>query len=59
MVQDPNAPKSALNAFMFFSADQRPSVKEEQPELKGMGEIAKVIGARCECSTAMKKRIVT
>jgi hypothetical protein len=44
--KDPNAPKKGLSAFMYFSADQRPSVKAEQPDLK-MGEVAKVIGARC------------
>jgi structure-specific recognition protein 1 len=44
--KDPNAPKGALSAFMYYSADQRPSVKAEQPDLK-MGEIAKIIGARC------------
>ena len=30
-VKDPNKPKGKLSAFMFFSADQRITLKTEQP----------------------------
>lgn len=30
--KDPNAPKRPLSAYMFFSQDQRPTVKEENPD---------------------------
>jgi hypothetical protein len=30
--KDPNAPKRPLSAYMFFSQDQRATVKEENPE---------------------------
>lgn len=29
--QDPNAPKKALSAFMYFSSDQRDKVKADNP----------------------------
>lgn len=32
--KDPNAPKRALSAYMYFSMEQRPKVKEEDPSLK-------------------------
>jgi hypothetical protein len=30
--KDPNAPKRGLSAYMFFSQDQRSTVKEENPD---------------------------
>ena len=30
--KDPNAPKKGLSGFMFFSQEQRPIVKEENPK---------------------------
>lgn len=30
--KDPNAPKRGLSAYMFFSQDQRATVKEESPD---------------------------
>jgi hypothetical protein len=30
--KDPSAPKRGLSAYMFFSQDQRTTVKEENPE---------------------------
>jgi hypothetical protein len=30
--KDPNAPKRGLSAYMFFSQDQRATVKEENPD---------------------------
>ena len=30
--KDPSAPKRGLSAYMFFSQDQRTTIKEENPE---------------------------
>lgn len=30
--KDPNAPKRPLSAYMFFSQDQRATVKEDNPD---------------------------
>ncbi|XP_074651632.1 uncharacterized protein LOC141906286 [Tubulanus polymorphus] len=43
--KDPNAPKRALSAFMWFCKDARKDVKEASPELR-MGEIAKVLSVK-------------
>jgi len=43
--KDPNAPKRAQNAYLFFQTDIRETVKKENPTLK-MTEIAKKIGER-------------
>jgi len=43
--KDPNAPKRALSAYMFFSKDAREEVKQENPEA-GFGDIGKLIGAK-------------
>jgi len=42
--KDKDAPKGAMSAFMYFSQDQRASVKEAQPELT-LGGVAKVCSA--------------
>ena len=43
--KDPNAPKRASSAYLFFSNDVRPEVRREHPDLS-MGELSKIIGAR-------------
>ena len=43
--KDPNAPKRAMTAFMYFSTAMRPKIKEESPDL-AFGDIAKLIGKR-------------
>jgi hypothetical protein len=42
-VKDPNAPKKALSAYMFFAADCRPKLKSNEPSLKPT-EVLKRIG---------------
>jgi structure-specific recognition protein 1 len=41
--KDPNAPKKGLSAFMFFSKEMRPKLKEENPNLS-FGELGKLLG---------------
>eukprot|EP00529_Nitzschia_sp_RCC80_P014404 CAMPEP_0113454940 /NCGR_PEP_ID=MMETSP0014_2-20120614/8121_1 /TAXON_ID=2857 /ORGANISM="Nitzschia sp." /LENGTH=754 /DNA_ID=CAMNT_0000346359 /DNA_START=65 /DNA_END=2329 /DNA_ORIENTATION=- /assembly_acc=CAM_ASM_000159 len=41
--KDPNAPKKALSAFMMFSIENRPKIKEANPEAT-FGEMGKLIG---------------
>ena len=41
--KDPDAPKGVTSAFMYFSKEKRPEVKESQPELSTT-EIAKELG---------------
>eukprot|EP00695_Tsukubamonas_globosa_P003436 TRINITY_DN631_c0_g1_i4.p2 TRINITY_DN631_c0_g1~~TRINITY_DN631_c0_g1_i4.p2 ORF type:complete len:140 (-),score=64.84 TRINITY_DN631_c0_g1_i4:231-590(-) len=43
--KDPNAPKKPLSAYMFFCADKRPEVKEEQPDLKPP-QVLKALGEK-------------
>lgn len=43
--KDPNAPKRAMSAFMFFSNDIRQQVKEDRPDLAFL-QIASEIGRR-------------
>lgn len=42
-VKDPNAPKQALSAYMFFLGDAREQLRTEQPELKPP-EVVKTMG---------------
>jgi len=42
--KDPNAPKRPLTAFMFYSTQRRPQLKEQNPHWK-FGEFGKAIGA--------------
>lgn len=54
--KDPNAPKRALSAYMFFCADNREKVKAENPDKK-MTELSTVLGAMWkEMSDADKKK---
>ena len=43
--KDPNAPKRALTAFMYFSNEIRPKLKESNPDL-AFGDIAKLVGKK-------------
>lgn len=52
--KDPNAPKKALTAFMFFSNHMRDRVKEENPGIS-FGEVAKKIGQMFKALTEKEK----
>ncbi|KAI8058028.1 Non-histone chromosomal protein 6 [Syncephalis plumigaleata] len=41
--KDPNKPKRALSAYMFFANEHRETIKEENPGLS-FGEIGKKLG---------------
>ncbi|KAJ2359749.1 Non-histone chromosomal protein 6, partial [Coemansia sp. RSA 2607] len=41
--KDPNAPKRALSAYMFFSQAKRTTVKEQNPDAS-FGNIGKILG---------------
>jgi len=43
--KDPNAPKKGLSGFMFFSQEQRPIVKEENPKAS-FGDLGKIVGEK-------------
>ena len=43
--KDPNKPKRAMVAFMYFSIDQRPEVQKANPQLK-IAEISKILGQK-------------
>jgi len=43
--KDPNAPKRATTAFMFFSTKMRPIIKKEKPDIK-FTEMGKLIGQK-------------
>jgi len=55
--KDKNAPKKGKTAFIIFSNETRPIVKDEQPELT-FAEIAKEIASRWKAvDAATKKRV--
>ncbi|CAO3614253.1 unnamed protein product [Mucor fragilis] len=43
--KDPSAPKRGLSAYMFFSQDQRTTVKDENPDAT-FGQIGKLLGEK-------------
>ncbi|KAF2747986.1 hypothetical protein M011DRAFT_476620 [Sporormia fimetaria CBS 119925] len=43
--KDPNAPKRALSAYMFFANEQRDKVREDNPGIK-FGEVGKQLGEK-------------
>ncbi len=43
--KDPNAPKRARTAFMYFNAEMRPKIKEDNPDAS-FGELGKLIGQK-------------
>jgi hypothetical protein len=52
--KDPNAPKRAKTAYIFFANEVRPRVKKENPEAK-FGEISSIIGAEWNALSDKKK----
>lgn len=53
--KDPNAPKRALSAFFWFCKDERPVVRQEQPE-SSVSDIAKELGKRWGLVSAETKK---
>ena len=53
--KDPNAPKRALSAYMYFAQAARPGIKEENPEAS-FGETGKLIAAAWANVTAKDKK---
>ena len=52
--KDPNAPKKAQSAFMFFSGKMRPKVKAENPDIS-FGDLGKRIGELYRALTPEEK----
>jgi len=46
--KDPNAPKGALSAFMYFSKAKRPEIKEDNPEAS-FGELVSIYISLITC----------
>ena len=56
--KDPNAPKRALSAFFWFCNDERPAIRDANPNLT-VGDIAKELGRRwAEVDEPSKKKYV-
>ena len=58
--KDPNAPKRAKSAFMFFSMAMRPQIKEENPDATFGGLVSMMLhliqnmyGCLCYCSLTL------
>ncbi|GAA5809739.1 hypothetical protein MFLAVUS_003152 [Mucor flavus] len=53
--KDPSTPKRGLSAYMFFSQDQRSTVKEESPDAT-FGQIGKLLGEKWKAMTDEQKK---
>ena len=53
--KDPNAPKRARSAFMYFSQAMRPQVAAENPDLS-FGDVGRLVGERWMAATAAQRR---
>ncbi|KAI9365217.1 high mobility group box domain-containing protein [Pilaira anomala] len=53
--KDPSAPKRGLSAYMFFSQDQRATVKDESPEAT-FGQIGKILGEKWKALSDEQKK---
>lgn len=53
--KDPNAPKRASSAYMFFVKENRAKVKEENPDLS-FGELGKLMGEKYRNLTEEEKK---
>jgi len=54
--KDPNAPKRALSAYMFFSAAKRAEIMEENPNF-GVTDVAKALGERWKTVSDEEKAV--
>ena len=52
--KDPNKPKRAMVAFMFFSIDRRPAMQKANPQMR-IAEISKLLGETWRGMTAKDK----
>lgn len=52
--KDPNAPKNALTAFMFFNKDMRHKLKEDNPDLS-FGDLGRLVGEKFKALTDEEK----
>ncbi|ODV91117.1 hypothetical protein CANCADRAFT_31873 [Tortispora caseinolytica NRRL Y-17796] len=52
--KDPNAPKRAMSAYMFFANEQRETVREENPGI-AFGQVGKVLGEKWRALTTEEK----
>ena len=52
--KDPNKPKRAMVAFMFFSIDRRPAMQKQNPQMR-IAEISKLLGQTWREMTAKDK----
>merc|ERR1711924_54968 len=52
--KDPNRPKRAMPAFMFYSIENRSGMKSANPDL-GIGEVSKLLGANWRTMTDDEK----
>merc|ERR1712072_1424806 len=52
--KDPNKPKRAMVAFMYFSIDQRPVMQRQNPTQK-IADISKMLGAQWRSMSATQK----
>ncbi|GAA5803626.1 high mobility group box domain-containing protein [Helicostylum pulchrum] len=53
--KDPSTPKRGLSAYMFFSQDQRSTVKEESPDAT-FGQIGKLLGEKWKSMSEEQKK---
>ncbi|KAJ5808313.1 Non-histone chromosomal protein 6 [Penicillium riverlandense] len=53
--KDPNAPKRALSAYMFFANDNRDKVREENPGIS-FGQVGKSLGDRWKALTEAERK---
>ncbi|KAI9314175.1 high mobility group box domain-containing protein [Dichotomocladium elegans] len=52
--KEKTGPKRGLSAYMFFSQDQRPKVKEENPDAS-FGSIGKILGEKWKNMSEQEK----
>lgn len=57
--KDPNAPKQATNAYMYFQREQREKIKKENPNLKTLPQLAKKMGEIWSAMTDEDKKPYT
>jgi hypothetical protein len=55
--RDPNAPKRPCSAYIYFSTEMRPKLKEEKPEM-GMADRSKFIGKEWASLDPEKKKVL-